>query len=292
MSPVWSADWLEVDVWLRVLDTFLHLLCLCRTFFFVSGTLISHVCSDATAFTTTKLPLQAQNMKTSNRKDKLKKNSNSARLKWQIWRFLLIKQTLQSTRGGNWRQSNLTGLSHHVKSLFGLNVFPFVWLCKFVILSFRSLPPSFLCENTCLLPVLLMLFTWTVVNHQGRLEMHARICTGSPKNTIRGFPPAVAGLCLYSLPTSAAEMIIFTRNSVGHIEPQILTLENRINLKNIPETSSNWKRKWKQMCAGGCVVSVLGCWSMLCEISVTLTIVIWCWSSVTKPTWERTVRHT
>lgn len=75
-----------------------------------------------------------------------------------------------------------------------------------------------------------MLFTWTVVNHQGRLEMHARICTGSPKNKIQGFPPAVAGLCPYSS-TSAAEMIIFTRNSVGHTEPYKLTLENRIYLK-------------------------------------------------------------
>lgn len=37
MSPVWSADWVEVDVWLKVLDAFcafLHLLCICRTLFF------------------------------------------------------------------------------------------------------------------------------------------------------------------------------------------------------------------------------------------------------------------
>lgn len=63
-----------------------------------------------------------------NRNDKLKKKSNSGRLKWQVSRFLSIKQTLQSLRGGKWRQSNLTGLFHHIKSLFGLNVFPFVWL--------------------------------------------------------------------------------------------------------------------------------------------------------------------
>lgn len=123
-----------------------------------------------------------------NRNDKLKKKSNSVRLKWQVSRFLSIKQTLQSPRGGKWRQSNLTGLFHHIKSLFGPNLFPFVWLQ--VISIFTSFLPTFgdfLGENTCLFPVLLMPFTWTVVNHQGRLEMHARICTGGPKTKLRGF---------------------------------------------------------------------------------------------------------
>lgn len=184
------------------------------------------------------------------RKDKLKKNS--VRLKWQFSWFLSIKQTLQSTRGGNWRQSNLTGLLHHVKSLFGLNVFLFVWLqvCHPVISIFTSFLPSFgdfLCENTCLLPVLLMLFTWTVVNHQRRLEMHARICTGSPKNKILGFPPTVSGLCLYSKPTSAAEMIIFTRELCGShgalkINSWEQNLSEKISLKPVQTEKGNGNR--------------------------------------------------
>lgn len=61
---------------------------------------------------------------------------------------------------------------------------------------------DFLGENTCLFLVL-MLFTWTVVNHQGRLEMHARICTGGPKTEFRGFhrlwPGCVSILYLHLL---------------------------------------------------------------------------------------------
>lgn len=74
-----------------------------------------------------------------------------------------IKQTLQRTRGGNWRQSNLTGLFHHVKSLFGLNILPLGWLCWFVILSLRSLLPYFLPKvlvTSCVRTLVSFLFCW------------------------------------------------------------------------------------------------------------------------------------
>lgn len=170
-----------------------------------------------------------------NHKDK-KQNSNSVRLKWQVSRC-------QSSRpckgpevgiGGNpiWLGCSITSRACLVWTFSHLCDSAGLSSCHFhLYFPLSSGFGDFLCENTCLLPVLLMLFTWTVVNHQGKLEMHARICTGSPKNKIQGFPPTVAGVCLYSLPTSVAEMIIFTRKLYGSYRALKLTLENRIYLK-------------------------------------------------------------
>lgn len=211
-------------------------------------------------------------------------------------RFLSIKYILQRTRNWNWRWSRLIGLFHHVNnSLFGLHVFPLVWLCRFAILSFWSLLPSlhycdFLLSPCCSVT----LFTWTVMNHQGWCEMQTRTSTGSQKkkkpHTFPEFSPTGGGLRLYShlhlLQGPSYKRTLWVTRRHSKINRQDFF---RISPENIHVTSSNVQLKWKQMYAGKCGISILGCWSMFGEISVTLTILIWYWSSGQNAAWERQI---